>query len=214
MQLSAVSRRCSTGSMTVLGDITQGTTPWATTDWETELGHLGQPDALVEVLDRGYRVPGAVLEFATRLLPRIAPDLSPPQSVREEPGELVRVAVTDREAAVAEAVERATALLERPGSVGLIAADAAVEAVTEVLAGSGTTYALLGDGSLADARLTVVPATLAKGLEFDWVVVLEPAELVAAEPRGLRRLYVVLTRAVSGLTVVHARPLPPELLAG
>ena len=133
--------------------------------------------------------------------------------MREEPGELVRVAAADRGAAVVEAVERATALLARPGSVGLIVADAAVGAVTSQLDANGTTYALLGHGSVADARLTVVPATLAKGLEFDWVVVLEPAELVAAEPRGLRRLYVVLTRAVSGLTVVHARPLPPELLA-
>ena len=56
-----------------------------------------------------------------------------------------------------------------------------------------------------------MPATLAKGLEFDHVVVVEPAAIVAAEPRGLRRLYVVLTRAVSRLVVVHARALPPEL---
>jgi DNA helicase IV len=55
---------------------------------------------------------------------------------------------------------------------------------------------------------------LAKGLEFDSVVLLEPAEIVAAEPSrvsGLRRLYVVLTRAVSRLRIVHTEPLPPEL---
>jgi DNA helicase IV len=60
----------------------------------------------------------------------------------------------------------------------------------------------------------VVPASQAKGLEFDSVVLLEPAEIVAAEPSrvdGLRRLYVVLTRAVSRLRIVHDRPLPPEL---
>jgi DNA helicase IV len=56
-----------------------------------------------------------------------------------------------------------------------------------------------------------VPATLAKGLEFDHVIVVEPAAIAAAEPRGLRRLYVVLTRAVSSLTIVHAEPLPPPL---
>ena len=60
-------------------------------------------------------------------------------------------------------------------------------------------------------RVVVVPATLAKGLEYDQVIVLEPAEIVAAEPRGLRRLYVVLTRAVSRLHVLHAEPLPAEL---
>jgi DNA helicase IV len=63
------------------------------------------------------------------------------------------------------------------------------------------------------ARITVVPATLAKGLEYDHVVVAEPATIAAAEPRGLRRLYVVLTRAVSRLVVVHGRPLPTELAA-
>ena len=56
-----------------------------------------------------------------------------------------------------------------------------------------------------------VPASLAKGLEFDTVVVAEPGRIVAAEPRGLHRLYVVLTRAVSALHVVHAEPLPEAL---
>ena len=53
MQLRAVGRRCSTGSATVLGDLAQGTTPWATPSWDAALTHLGKPDALVEVLDRG-----------------------------------------------------------------------------------------------------------------------------------------------------------------
>ena len=59
--------------------------------------------------------------------------------------------------------------------------------------------------------MTVVPATIVKGLEYDHVVVVEPADIVAAEPRGLNRLYVVLTRAVSRLSVVHTRPLPSPL---
>ena len=62
-----------------------------------------------------------------------------------------------------------------------------------------------------DSRLTVIPATLAKGLEYDHVVVVEPAAIVEAEPRGLHRLYVVLTRAVTSLTVLHDRPLPAAL---
>ena len=60
----------------------------------------------------------------------------------------------------------------------------------------------------------MVPATTAKGLEFDRVVVVEPAQIAEDEPderTGLRRLYVVLTRAVTALTVVHSRPLPAPL---
>jgi DNA helicase IV len=66
---------------------------------------------------------------------------------------------------------------------------------------------------LADTapRVTVVPASLAKGLEFDQVIVAEPSAIVDAEPRGLHRLYVVLTRAVSRLVVLHTRPLPSAL---
>ena len=63
-------------------------------------------------------------------------------------------------------------------------------------------------------RVVLVPASLAKGLEYDQVIVVEPADIVDAEYAevlGLRRLYVVLTRAVSALTVLHARPLPPQL---
>ena len=65
---------------------------------------------------------------------------------------------------------------------------------------------------MAAARLVCVPATLAKGLEFDTVVVAEPARIVAAEARGLHRLYVVLTRAVSVLHILHAEPLPAPLV--
>ena len=64
------------------------------------------------------------------------------------------------------------------------------------------------------SRLTLVPATLAKGLEYDQVIVVEPGEIAEAEHDavlGLRRLYVVLTRAVTRLSVLHARPLPAEL---
>ncbi len=60
----------------------------------------------------------------------------------------------------------------------------------------------------AGERVTVLPATGLKGLEFDHVVVVEPAAITAAEARGANRLYVVLTRAVSRLTLVHAAELP------
>ena len=88
MQLRAVGRRASTGSVTVLGDLAQATTPWATTSWEESLGHLGQPEAAVEELVAGFRVPAAVIDFAARLLPGIAPALTPPHSVRRSRGDL------------------------------------------------------------------------------------------------------------------------------
>ncbi|MFQ6172646.1 HelD family protein [Oryzobacter sp. R7] len=215
MQLRAVGRRASTGSLTVLGDIAQGTTPWATESWEDAMGHLGRPGHELVVLDRGFRVPGLVIDFAARLLPEMAPGLGAPKSVRDNPGRLdiVRTAEDARAAAVVDAVRSATA---EPGSVGVIAPDRDVDALSGALAAEGIAHGRLDadHGDDEDRQVELVPAGIAKGLEFDRVVVVEPSAIVAAEPdlrTGLRRLYVVLTRAVSGLSVIHADPLPAVL---
>jgi DNA helicase IV len=213
MQYRAVGRRCSTGSATVLGDIAQGTTPWATATWEEALAHLGKPGAAVEELTRGFRVPRSVIAYASRLLPAIAPGLTEATSVRDSPGDFsVRaVPVDGLDAAVLDACRDA---LRHEGSVGLIAADARIPALAEALAAEGLACLAPGEETSAEARLTLVPATLAKGLEYDYVVLDEPAAVVDGEPderTGLRRLYVALTRAVSGLAVVHAAPLPEQL---
>jgi DNA helicase IV len=207
MELRAVGRRAALGSATVLGDIAQGTTPWATPAWDVALRHLGVADAHLEVLRNGYRVPAAVVEFAAPLLPHIAPGIAPPVPVRSNPGELSVVRTPGLGAG--DLVKQVRAALERPGSVGVISADDQVEEVTALLTAERIDHEVLPTDE--DARLTVVPASLAKGLEFDHVVIVEPSRIVAAEPRGLRRLYVVLTRAVSSLAVVHADELPAQL---
>jgi DNA helicase IV len=213
MQCRGVARRCPTGSITVLGDLAQGTTPWSASDWHVTLAHLGKPDARIEPLTRGYRVPADVIAYANALLPHLAVGLEPSTSVRRAAGGLRVRAVPD--AAVA-AAEEAVRVLGEEGSIGLIAADADVPAVRAALTALGAGHSVLGAEDEPEQpeqapRISVVPATLAKGLEYDHVVVAEPAAVVAAEPRGLRRLYVVLTRAVTSLVVVHARPLPAEL---
>ncbi|ODA75608.1 hypothetical protein APS67_000171 [Streptomyces sp. AVP053U2] len=106
-------------------------------------------------------------------------------------------------------------LLAHEGSVGLIAADARIPEWAKALTGAGIGYVAPGEETTYDTRLTLVPASLAKGLEYDYVVLDEPRAVVDGEPderTGLRRLYVALTRAVSGLVVTHATPLPQQLL--
>jgi DNA helicase IV len=212
MMLRAVGRRCTTGSTTVLGDLAQATTPWGSRSWEAALTHLGKPKAHIEQLTKGFRVPGEVIEFAARLLPSIAPDLEPPTSVRRTRGELEVVRVDDVVAAAADETRRAA---DRVGSVGLIAPDAIVAKVSAALTDAAVDHAVLGEEPDAvEAKLDLVPASLAKGLEFDHVVLLEPAGLVAGEAdrvTGLRRLYVCLTRAVTSLVVLHTDDLPEEL---
>jgi superfamily I DNA/RNA helicase len=91
-----------------------------------------------------------------------------------------------------------------------------VPTAVRTLAGAAVEHHVLGTDPVdgLPPRVSVVPATTAKGLEFDRVVVVEPAQMADDEPderTGLRRLYVVLTRAVSALAVVHSRPLPAPL---
>lgn len=209
MQLRALGRRCGTGSATVLGDLAQGTTAWSARSWKEVLGHLGQGGEVTE-LTLGFRVPGTVLDYAARLLPHVAPGLERPRSLRPGAGALEVRRVADVVPAAAGAVRAA---LARPGSVGLIVPDAAVPAHAAELAAAGLEHAVLGPDSDGSARLLVIPATLAKGLEYDHVIVAEPAAIAAAEERGLARLYVVLTRAVTSLTVLHRDDLPAELAA-
>ncbi len=188
MQYRAVGRRCTTGSATVLGDIAQGTTRWASGSWAEALHHLGKPEARVEELTRGFRVPREVIAYASRLLPSIAPDLTEATSVRETPGSLEfhRVATEDAgeggAALDAEVVAACQRALAQEGSIGLIATDARVPALADALTSAGLSYLSPGEESTADARLTLVPASLAKGLEYDYVVLDEPAAVVAGEP--------------------------------
>ena len=229
MMLRAVGRRASTGSVTVLGDLAQATTPWATRSWRETLAHLGHPDAIVEELVAGFRVPGSVIDFAARLLPQIAPALKPPHSVRRHRGELDLRPTSRISEELVDAVRQA---MRNEGTLGVIVADAAAPRIRRLLERHEVSYDALGEsaeifdtganvpgsdpGVAPHLKPILVPAALAKGLEFDHVVLVEPADIVAGEPdqvTGLRRLYVCLTRAVTSLVVVYAAELPAALAA-
>lgn len=187
MQARALARRSGHGSLTVLGDLAQGTTPWAARDWTETLSHLDKESGRIVPLSTGFRVPAKVLELANRLLPRLDVAVPPARSLRNDGWLEVRQSA-DVSAAVAE-------LLTREGSIGVIVPDAARIELEP------------------NERVEVVPVSLVKGLEYDHVIVVEPHDIVEAEARGLNRLYVALTRAVTSLTVLHTKPLPEALLA-
>ncbi|MBV6700645.1 AAA family ATPase [Kitasatospora aureofaciens] len=206
MQCRAIARRSGFGSLTVLGDLAQATVPWAARSWPEQLAHLGKPEAAVVPLTTGFRVPAAVTALANRVLEALDVDVSAAVSLRRD-GEVTVRHITSSEGEVVEAVRAA---LEREGSIAVITADAEAPRTAAALAAAGVPAAGVDEVGGA-ARVTVLPASLVKGLEYDHVIVLEPAAIVEAEPRGLHRLYVVLTRAVSRLDVLHTRPLPGPL---
>ncbi|MEV0094269.1 AAA family ATPase [Streptomyces sp. NPDC050738] len=192
MQCRAVARRSEHGSLTVLGDLAQGTAPWSARDWTGQLDLLGKPQAQVIALTTGFRVPAAVVELSNRLLTELDVDVPATRSFRTD-GRLRAVDVTDLEKAVVEAAREA---LGHEGSIGVLVPDALQGSVTAAL--RDAELPLEGD------RLTVMPVSMVKGLEYDHVIVAEPADIIAAETRGLNRLYVALTRAVSRLDILSS----------
>ncbi|MFI0858848.1 HelD family protein [Streptomyces smyrnaeus] len=209
MQCRVLARRSRFGSLTVLGDLAQGTTPWAAHDWPEQLAHLGVPEATVAPLTTGFRVPSELLAAANRLLDSLPVDVPPARSLRTG-GELRTLRVPGTDGPTGAVAERVAAALGREGSVGVIADGARVGAVRRALAANGIAAGTPGAEQEGE-RVTVVDAESAKGLEYDHVVLVEPAEIAAGGPRGPQRLYVALTRAVSRLEILYAAELPEAL---
>ena len=207
MALRMVARRVPTRSLTVLGDLAQATAPACQVRWEGALHQLGGTGEVRE-LQLGYRLPAPILDFASRLLPTAAPHVRPSRSVRLDGREPHLTSTVDE--ALAETTAEVTArLAEAVGTVGVIVPEAAFDDVRLALEAAGLDVAHGGRG--LETPVTLVDALTAKGLEFDAVVVVEPAAIAEERLHGLRALYVALTRAVQLLHIVHVRPLPAEL---
>jgi len=227
MQLRMLARRSLSGSMTVVGDIAQATGPWAPQEWDDVTRHLSpqRPVRLVE-LTVSYRTPSEVVALASRVLAVAAPSIAPPRPVRQA-GSTPRIVPTSRVglAATVADVARKEMAAAAPGRVAVLGPAVMLPELARALADAGLDPVdprdPAGDGLAAG--LVVLPADETNGLEFDSVIVVEPS-LVAAvgdEPagegppvtttRGLRTLYVALTRPTKRLAVVHADPLPVEL---
>jgi DNA helicase IV len=198
MQLLAISRRAVDGSLTILGDVAQATGPVVYRAWQELEPYLPDETQMeIEELRHAYRVPAEIMNFALPLLDRIAPDVEPPLAYRRggDPPRLVRVGEDEL---IPAALRETSALAEQEGLLAVI--------VPRALAGA------LPQGELFDEiSVPVLTPRQAKGLEFDHVVVVEPAAVADDGDRGLRELYVALTRPTKTLVVVHARPLPEPL---
>ncbi len=212
MQLRSVARRSLSGSITMVGDIGQATGPWAPSGWDEVTAHLpGQrPPRLVE-LSVSYRTPAEVVEVAARVLAETAPGLHPPTPVRRT-GVPPHFEQVDR----ARLAERVAALSTQacadvaPGTAAVLAPASLVADLAVALDAAGVPATDPRRDGLG-APLSLLPVDLANGLEFDAVIVVEPAAIVEESPQGLRALYVALTRPTRRLAVVHTRPLPGAL---
>jgi DNA helicase IV len=210
MQLRMLARRCPAGSMTLVGDLGQASGPWAPATWDDVLAHLPirRPPSRTE-LSVNYRTPSEVMDLAARVLAAATPGLAPPASVRSaglDP--LFTGASVEDLASTVGAVAAAELEVVGDGKVAVICPTGLVErlraALPPVPEGAG----------VLDVDVALLAVDQAKGLEFDSVVLVEPARIIAegTPATGRRALYVAMTRTTRRLHFVHAEPLPPELV--
>ncbi|MFF1293205.1 MULTISPECIES: HelD family protein [unclassified Streptomyces] len=214
MQARSLRRRSAAqGSMTILGDLAQATGPHTHTDWD-RLGTLlsDHGDWRVAELHTSYRVPAEIMEFVAPLARTVAPTLPYPQAVRAAGEDAVRTVATEPWKLLGDTVAQATRLIGTSDghtlrSVAVIVPDDSgwLDEISRQLD--------LAEGITEQGReaVSVLAAAQAKGMEYDHVLVVEPATIADRGPAGLRQLYVALTRSTQSLTVLHTSPLPEAL---
>ena len=186
-----IRRRSPNGWMTLVGDVAQTGSPAGSETWMDALEPVIGTRWRLHELSVNYRTPQEIMDVAAPLLAHIAPNLEAPKSIRS-------VGRTpQRFPSIADALSAiATSLAD--GRLGAVIAP--TERVAEVAA---EVEASSDDAHSAPA---VYDVSHLKGLEFDEVIVVDPDAIVAASPQGLQDLYVALTRATQGLSVVAAEP--------
>jgi len=213
MQWRLLMRRCPSRSMTVVGDLAQAGSVAAPTEWGDIFETLAPGRWSVQGLSVNYRTPEPIMALAADVLAASGARVRAPRSVRGgTPPRIVGVEVDPTQRAAARTASVLRALepwVQEEGRSAVIVPPSMQEPMAQALV-HGLGHSLVAFGTRAlDSRVSVLTVAETKGLEFDQVVVVEPAELIGASPRGPHDLYVALTRATRELVVVHTEPLPP-----
>jgi DNA helicase IV len=204
MQWRMLMKRVPSRSMTVVGDIAQTGSLSGAQSWADVFESWAPGRWRVEELTVNYRTPAQVMDVAADVLAVARPGATVPVSARI--GDWAPVAIAGEPAESVVDVVRGE--LDRFATVAVIAPDDLVEPTRAVLA-AGLPDAAVGP----EAPVSVLDVTAVKGLEFDAVVLLEPAQILAASPRGASDIYVAMTRPTQRLVVLHSEPLPHLLRA-
>lgn len=203
-----VMRRIPTRSLTIVGDVAQRSSVAGARSWAQVLDPYVKGRWRSELLTVNYRTPEEIMAVAADVLAEVAPGEQVPESVRTEgvQPEAVKVDSLDGMAGI---VSTRISQMENGGRLAVIAPDALVPALAEALP-----HLACGDGpEVLDSPAALLTVGQAKGLEFDRVVLADPAGILAQSPAGGHDLYVAITRATHRVTVVHNGDLPVMLNA-
>ena len=203
-----VMRRIPTRSLTVVGDVAQRGSAAGARSWAQMLDPYVRGRWREELLTVNYRTPAEIMMVAADVLAAIAPGERPPESVREEgvPPRAVR-GLARTAAVVEEELAEMGAEMGQSGRLAVIAPGARIAELARALPA-----AMAGDqAEVLDSPVALLTVGQSKGLEFDRVVLVDPAGILAQSPAGGHDLYVAITRATHRLTVVHDGDLPASL---
>ncbi len=205
-------RRCPQRSMTVVGDVAQTGAPWGASSWAQVMEPSAAGRWRTAELTVNYRTPAEIMALAAGVLAvRGRPDLAPPRSVRRAGvwPRVLRLDPAEWPAGLPEVVAAEAAAVEG-GRLAVVVPAGRLEEVGGPVAAALPAAAVRGPDAL-DAPVAVLTVAEAKGLEFDAVVVVDPASILGGSPNGANDLYVALTRATQRLAIVHPGDLPAPL---
>jgi hypothetical protein len=206
-----LARRCPARSMTVVGDITQTSSAAGTISWERVLEPLAGDQWRLARLTVNYRTPAEIMAVTAPLLAAIDPGQPPPRAVRETGVTPWRMAAA-RDALPAALARLTVAEAAHGGRLAVIVPDARVAELGDAVARAVPDVSF-GDSPDLTSPVVLLGARQAKGLEFDAMLIADPAAILTGSPRGLGDLYVAMTRATQRLGVLHPGPPPAELAA-
>ncbi|MBI4882464.1 MAG: ATP-binding domain-containing protein [Actinobacteria bacterium] len=209
--LRCIGRRSPTGSMTILGDLAQSTTPAGQQEWEQVLAYVRAVAGEVAHLTIGYRVPAPILDVANRLLPYTAVTAAASRSVRTE-GEAPTVRVAEADDLADAVADEATIVRRRHHNTGIVAPASLHAPIAAALARRGL-RASDRVHNLANDEVPIFQPEAVKGLEFDGVIVVNPHQIFDDSALGARLLYVAMTRAVQVLHIVTDATVPAPIVS-
>jgi DNA helicase IV len=201
-------RRCPSRSMTLVGDVAQTGDLAGTDSWSDILIPYVADRWRQTELTVNYRTPAEIMTVAADVLAELPTLLAPPSSVRETGQHPWRLRVDHSD--LPGTLAKLAAEFEVPGTMAILVPDSLAGSVGVAVA-DAVPDAAIGEHPELESRVAVLTVRQSKGLEFDTVLLAEPAAIIAESPRGWNDLYVGLTRATQQVGVVHAQNLPTPL---
>ncbi|MGW1677444.1 HelD family protein [Saccharopolyspora sp. NPDC002376] len=205
-------RRCPSRSMTLVGDVAQTGALAGADAWHDVLHPYVQDRWKMVELTVNYRTPAEIMDIAADVLSEMDTDLEAPTSVRTSGHQPWAHRVDDLAAALPEAVS-AELREVADGRLAVLMPPQVLAEIGPQLADSLPEATIGTRADDLDAPVALLTVEQAKGLEFDAVLLVEPAAIAEESERGLNDLYVALTRATQRLGVLHTDDLP-EVLRG